>query len=84
MSIIKKCDVAAHFAERRRKRMFPFTPMSEPDATGYSGNEPHSAKGNAPGSGAGSSWRQSGIEVSNTPSKVSVISDASTLRNAQV
>jgi hypothetical protein len=38
MSLIKKADVNNHRAARRQKLIFPFAPVSQPDATGYSGN----------------------------------------------
>jgi hypothetical protein len=37
MSLIKKADVNNHLAARRKKLVFPFAPVSQPDATGYSG-----------------------------------------------
>jgi hypothetical protein len=38
MSLIKKADVNNHLAARRKKLIFPFGPVSQPDATGDSGN----------------------------------------------
>jgi hypothetical protein len=38
MSLIKKADVNNHLAARRKKLIFPFAPVSQPDGTGYSGN----------------------------------------------
>jgi hypothetical protein len=38
MSLIKKADVNNHLAARRKKLIFPFGPVSQPDATGYSEN----------------------------------------------
>jgi hypothetical protein len=40
MTLIKKCDVPNYFAARRRARMHPCTPISQPDATGFSSPEP--------------------------------------------
>jgi hypothetical protein len=37
MSLIKKADVNNHLAARRKRITFPFAPVSQPDATGYSG-----------------------------------------------
>ena len=37
MSLIKKADVNNHRAARRKTLIFPFAPLSQPDATGYSG-----------------------------------------------
>jgi len=39
MSLIKKADVENYFSARRKKIVFPFGPVSQPDATGYSGSE---------------------------------------------
>ncbi|WP_158748611.1 hypothetical protein [Acidobacterium sp. S8] len=46
MSLIKKSDVQNYRAERRKKSVFPFAPTSQPDATGYSGDQLHAAKVN--------------------------------------
>ena len=37
MSLIKKADVNNYLAARRKKLVFPFAPVSQPDGTGYSG-----------------------------------------------
>ena len=37
MSLIKKADVNNYLAARRKKIIFPFAPVSQPDAAGYSG-----------------------------------------------
>ena len=37
MSLIKKADVNNYLAARRKKTIFPFAPVNQPDATGYSG-----------------------------------------------
>lgn len=47
MSLIKKSDVKDHLSARRKKIVFPFGPVSAPDATGYSGDKPRGAKVNA-------------------------------------
>jgi hypothetical protein len=39
MSLIKKADVENYFSARRKKIVFPFGPVSQPDATGYSVSE---------------------------------------------
>ena len=39
MSVIKKTDVKNHLSTRRKKPVFPFGPVSQPDATGYPGDE---------------------------------------------
>ena len=57
MSLIKKADVENHLSARRRKILFPFGLVSQPDATGYSGDELRDAKRNAsrPGDPVGTS-----------------------------
>jgi hypothetical protein len=39
MSLIKKADVKNYLSARRKKIVFPFGPVNQPDATGYSENE---------------------------------------------
>jgi hypothetical protein len=39
MSLIKKADVKSHFAARRLKELHSRGPVSQPDATGFSGEE---------------------------------------------
>lgn len=49
MSLIKKADVQNYLSARRRKTVFPFAPIRQPDATGYSGAGPsREAKVNGP------------------------------------
>jgi len=40
MSIIKKCDVENYLLTRRQRGKLPYQPVSQPDATGFSGVEP--------------------------------------------
>jgi hypothetical protein len=47
MSLIKKADVNNYLAARRKKLIFPFAPVTQPDATGYSGDELRRTKANA-------------------------------------
>ncbi len=51
MSLIKKADVNNHLAARRKKLIFPFAPVSQPDATGYSGKERRDTNPNMTNSG---------------------------------
>jgi len=37
MVLIKKRDVESYFSSRKRKRIHAFRPVSQPDATGFSG-----------------------------------------------
>jgi hypothetical protein len=52
MTLIKKADVNNYLAARRRKTVFPFKPVSQPDATGYSGGEPRDLNPNVPALGS--------------------------------
>ncbi len=38
MNLIKKADVKNQPSAPRKRIVFPFGPVSQPDATGYSGN----------------------------------------------
>jgi hypothetical protein len=51
MSVIKKADVKNHLSTRRKKLVFPFAPVSQPDATGYSGDEHRDTNPSMAGSG---------------------------------
>jgi len=51
MSLIKKADVNSHLAARRKKLIFPFGSVSQPDATGYSGNGRRDTSPNVTSSG---------------------------------
>ena len=44
MSLIKKSDVKNHLSARRHKGKQPYRPVSQPDATGFSGVEPGRAE----------------------------------------
>jgi hypothetical protein len=46
MSLIKKSDVKNHLSARRHKGNHPYRPVSQPDATGFSGVEPGRADPN--------------------------------------
>jgi len=46
MSLIKKSDVKNHLSARRHKGNHPYQPVSQPDATGFSGVEPGRAEPN--------------------------------------
>lgn len=46
MSLIKKSDVKNHLSARRHKGKQPYRPVSQPDATGFSGVEPAPADPN--------------------------------------
>jgi hypothetical protein len=48
MSLIKKADVEDYLSARRRKTVFPFAPIRQPNATGPSGSGPREAKVNDP------------------------------------
>jgi hypothetical protein len=52
MSLIKKADVNDHRAARRRKTVFPFGTVSQPDATGYTGPVLRDTKPNVPVTGS--------------------------------
>jgi hypothetical protein len=51
MSLIKKADVENYLSARRKKIVFPFGPVSQPDATGYSGNGRRDTNPNVTNSG---------------------------------
>jgi len=51
MSLIKRADVENYFSARRKKIVFPFGPVSQPDATGYSGNGRRDTNPNVTSSG---------------------------------
>ena len=51
MSLIKKAEVNNHLAARRKKSIFPFAPVSQPDATGYSGKGRRDSSPNVTNSG---------------------------------
>ena len=51
MSLIKKADVENYFSARRKKIVFPFGPVSQPDATGYSENGRHDTNPSVTSSG---------------------------------
>ncbi len=52
MSLIKKADVNNHLAARRKNKLIlPFRSVSQPDATGYSGNERRDTNPNVTNSG---------------------------------
>jgi hypothetical protein len=44
MSLIKKADVQDYLSARRRKIVFPFAPLRQPDAVGHSGDGSREAK----------------------------------------
>lgn len=46
MSLIKKADVQDYLSARRRKIVFPFAPIRQPDAAGHSGDGPSKTKVN--------------------------------------
>ena len=46
MSLIKKADVQDYLSARRRKIVFPFAPIRQPNATGHSGGGSREAKVN--------------------------------------
>ncbi len=48
MSLIKKADVQDYLSARRRKIVFPFAPIRQPNTTGYSRDESREAKVNEP------------------------------------
>jgi hypothetical protein len=48
---MSQADVKNHLSARRKKIVFPFGPVSPPDATCFSGDEPRGAKVNASCSG---------------------------------
>ena len=50
MILIKKADVENYLSARRKKTVFPFALVSEPNATG-SGDQPRDAEANASRSG---------------------------------
>jgi hypothetical protein len=54
MSLIKKADVKIHLSVRRKKIVFPFGPVSQPDATSYSGNGRRDTNPNVTNSDTGS------------------------------
>ena len=51
MSLIKKSVVKNHLSARRKKIVFPFWPVSAPEAAGHSRDEDRGAKVNASRSG---------------------------------
>jgi len=48
MSLIKKADVQDYLAARRRKIVFPFAPIRQPNATGHSRDGSRETKVNEP------------------------------------
>jgi hypothetical protein len=87
MSLIKKADVNDHLAARRRKRLFPFKPISQPDATGYSGGGSREARLNERKSRQGYDRELSSVRPSVTASESHVVSvrsvDTSTVKKVQ-
>jgi len=53
VSLIKKVDVSNYLSGRRRKNVLPLRSKSQPDATGYSENDPFYTKVKRQGSSAG-------------------------------
>jgi hypothetical protein len=51
MSLIKKADVQDYLSALRRKIVFPFAPIRQPDAAGHSGDVSREAKVNESKSG---------------------------------
>jgi hypothetical protein len=66
MSLIKKADVQNYLSARRRKTVFPFAPIRQPDATGYSGAGSRDAKVDEPKSREPKSREVDGQEPSST------------------
>jgi hypothetical protein len=48
MSLIKKSDVKNYLSTRTGARVLPFQPVTQPDATGYSGDGSEDGAENAP------------------------------------
>jgi hypothetical protein len=63
MSLIKKADVRNYLSARQRKNL-PFGPISQPDATGYSGDGSREAKVNEPKSRQGHDQERSSVRPS--------------------
>ena len=87
MSLIKKADVQDYLAARRRKTVFPFAPIRQPNATAYSGNGSHEAKVNEPKSGQVDGQERFSIKPSAAATKSHFgpdrSADTSTVRKAQ-
>jgi hypothetical protein len=64
MSLIKKADVQDYLSARRRKIVFPFAPIRQPNAIGYSGDESRKAKVNEPKSRQGYDREHSSVRPS--------------------
>ena len=87
MSLIKKADVQDYLSARRRKIVFPFAPIRQPDAAGHSGDVSREAKVNEPKSRQVDGQERSSIRpsVATTESHVDPArsTDTSAVRKAQ-
>jgi|HubBroStandDraft_1064217.scaffolds.fasta_scaffold386244_2 hypothetical protein len=64
MSLIKKADVQDYLSARRRKIVFPFAPIRQPNTTGHSGDESREAKVKEPKSRQVDGQERSSIRLS--------------------
>ena len=69
MSLIKKADVEDYLSARRRKIVFPFAPIRQPNVTGHSGNVSREAKLNEPKPRQVDDQERSSIRPSVAPTK---------------